>query len=70
MTGELSAVLDHIEKISALDLDGVPPTTHVVDVRTRCGPTCRARACRARSRWRSAPAVDDDGFRVPSPQAG
>jgi Asp-tRNA(Asn)/Glu-tRNA(Gln) amidotransferase C subunit len=26
MTGELSAILDHIEKISALDLDGVPPT--------------------------------------------
>ena len=32
MTGELSAILDHIEKISALDLDGVPPTSHVVEV--------------------------------------
>ena len=32
MTGELSAILDHIEKISELDLDGVPPTTHVVEV--------------------------------------
>jgi aspartyl-tRNA(Asn)/glutamyl-tRNA(Gln) amidotransferase subunit C len=32
MSAELSKVLDHIEKISELDLEGVPPTSHVVDV--------------------------------------
>ena len=32
MSRELSSVLDHIEKISELDLDGVPPTSHVIDV--------------------------------------
>ena len=32
MAGELSNVLDHIEKIGELDLDGVPPTSHVVEV--------------------------------------
>jgi aspartyl-tRNA(Asn)/glutamyl-tRNA(Gln) amidotransferase subunit C len=32
MAGELSKVLDHIDKIRELDLDGVPPTSHVVDV--------------------------------------
>lgn len=32
MAGELSKVLDHIEKIRELDLTGVPPTSHVVDV--------------------------------------
>jgi aspartyl-tRNA(Asn)/glutamyl-tRNA(Gln) amidotransferase subunit C len=32
MAGELSKVLDHIEKIRELDLRGVPPTSHVVDV--------------------------------------
>jgi aspartyl-tRNA(Asn)/glutamyl-tRNA(Gln) amidotransferase subunit C len=32
MAGELSKVLDHIEKIRELDLAGVPPTSHVVDV--------------------------------------
>jgi aspartyl-tRNA(Asn)/glutamyl-tRNA(Gln) amidotransferase subunit C len=32
MAGELSKVLDHIEKIRELDLVGVPPTSHVVDV--------------------------------------
>jgi aspartyl-tRNA(Asn)/glutamyl-tRNA(Gln) amidotransferase subunit C len=32
MASELSHVLDHIEKIRELDLEGVPPTSHVVDV--------------------------------------
>jgi aspartyl-tRNA(Asn)/glutamyl-tRNA(Gln) amidotransferase subunit C len=32
MAGELSHVLDHIEKIRELDLSGVEPTTHVIDV--------------------------------------
>ena len=32
MAAELSKVLDHIEKIGELDLDGVPPTSHVIDV--------------------------------------
>ena len=32
MAAELSKVLDHIEKIRELDLGGVPPTSHVIDV--------------------------------------
>ena len=32
MSRELSTVLDHIEKISELDLDGVEPTSHVIEV--------------------------------------
>jgi aspartyl-tRNA(Asn)/glutamyl-tRNA(Gln) amidotransferase subunit C len=32
MAEELSQVLDHIEKIRELDLAGVPPTSHVIDV--------------------------------------
>ena len=34
MAHELSGVLEHIEKISELDLADVPPTSHVVDVTT------------------------------------
>ncbi len=32
MAAELSKVLDHIEKIGELELAGVPPTSHVVDL--------------------------------------
>ena len=32
MSGELSTILDHIEKINELDLEGVEPTSHVIDI--------------------------------------
>ena len=69
MAGELSNILEHIERISELDLDGVPPTSHVVDVAnalradepTPCLPRDVVLA--------EAPATQDGGFLVPSPQA-
>ena len=70
MAGELSSILDHIEKMSELDLDGVPPTSHVVEVEQGLradepGPCLPREVALAQ-----APAVQDDGFLVPSPQAG
>jgi aspartyl-tRNA(Asn)/glutamyl-tRNA(Gln) amidotransferase subunit C len=32
MAAELSAVLDHVERIRELDLADVPPTSHAVDI--------------------------------------
>ena len=32
MRVELSGILQHIDRIQALDLDDVPPTTHVVEL--------------------------------------
>ena len=69
MIGELTGILGHIEKIGELDLDGVPPTSHVVEV------TNALRDDEPRPSWpreellAAAPAVRDDGFEVPSPQA-
>jgi aspartyl-tRNA(Asn)/glutamyl-tRNA(Gln) amidotransferase subunit C len=69
MTGELSGILEHIEKISGLDLEGVPPTSHVVEM------TNALRADEPRPSWPretmldAAPAVRDDGYEVPSPTA-
>ncbi|MGB9186188.1 MAG: Asp-tRNA(Asn)/Glu-tRNA(Gln) amidotransferase subunit GatC, partial [Solirubrobacteraceae bacterium] len=34
MAGELSDVLEHVERIRELDLEGVAPTSHAVDVNT------------------------------------
>jgi aspartyl-tRNA(Asn)/glutamyl-tRNA(Gln) amidotransferase subunit C len=66
---ELSAVLDHIAKISELSLQDVAPTSHVVDVTGALRPDV-ARPCLPREvALEQAPAVSDDGFLVPSPQA-
>jgi aspartyl-tRNA(Asn)/glutamyl-tRNA(Gln) amidotransferase subunit C len=67
--GELSKVLDHIEKIGELDLDGVEPTSHVVPLEN----VLRADEPRpSLSRERAlaeAPAPIEGGFGVPSPGA-
>jgi aspartyl-tRNA(Asn)/glutamyl-tRNA(Gln) amidotransferase subunit C len=69
MTGELSAILDHIEKISALDLDGVPPTSHVVDVPNALRPDEPRPSLPRGVAFANAPSLDEDGFSVPSPTA-
>jgi aspartyl-tRNA(Asn)/glutamyl-tRNA(Gln) amidotransferase subunit C len=69
MTRELSAVLDHIEKISELDLEGVEPTSHVVEVPDALR-TDEPRPSLPRDQaLASAPAVAGEGFEVPSPGA-
>ena len=54
MSDELSAVLGHIEKIAELDLDGVAPTTHVVEVSNALRPdvVCAVPSARGRARER------------------
>ena len=69
MARELSAVLDHIAKIAELDLEGVEPTSHVVEV-TGALRADEPRPCLPREvALAQAPSVQDDGFLVPSPQA-
>jgi aspartyl-tRNA(Asn)/glutamyl-tRNA(Gln) amidotransferase subunit C len=69
MTGELSAVLDHVAKIGELDLEDVAPTAHVVEVTGALRPD-EPRPCLAREvALAQAPATSGDGFLVPSPQA-
>jgi aspartyl-tRNA(Asn)/glutamyl-tRNA(Gln) amidotransferase subunit C len=69
MARELSALLEHVAKIGELDLEGVPPTSHVVEVSGRLRPD-EPRECLTRNAaLAQAPALRNDGFLVPSPQA-
>ncbi len=70
MAAELSAVLDHVGTIERLDLDGVAPTSHVVDVENALRPDEPAPSLPRDVALAAAPAVADDGFEVPSPGAG
>jgi aspartyl-tRNA(Asn)/glutamyl-tRNA(Gln) amidotransferase subunit C len=69
MTGELSKVLESIQKIGELDLDGVPPTSHVVEVSNALRPDEPRPSLPREEALAAAPAVAGDGFAVPSPQA-
>lgn len=70
MSRELSAVLDHIEKIGELQLDDVAATSHVVDVVNALRPDEPVASLPRELALANAPEVVDDGFGVPSPGAG
>lgn len=69
MARELSAVLDHIARIGELDLTDVPPTSHVVELTGGLRPDEPCPSLPRDVALAQAPAVSDDGFLVPSPQA-
>lgn len=69
MSEELSKILGHVEKIQALDLDDVPPTSHVVEVANALRPDEVRPSLPREVALANAPAVQDGGFLVPSPQA-
>ena len=69
MSGELPAILEHVERMNELELDDVEPTSHVVALENVL------RADEPRPSWErerilaEAPDPSDGAFRVPSPQA-
>ena len=69
MASELSNILEHIERIGELDLDGVPPTSHVVDVANALRADEPRPSLPREVALAEAPATQDGGFLVPSPQA-
>ena len=69
MATELSAVLDHIEKIRELDLDDVEPTSHVIDVVNALRPDEPVPSLPVELALSQAPEPVGNGFGVPSPGA-
>jgi aspartyl-tRNA(Asn)/glutamyl-tRNA(Gln) amidotransferase subunit C len=67
MPGELSKILEHVEKMGELDLDDVEPTSHVVALQNVLRED-EPRPCLTQEQaLAGAPDVADGGFRVPSP---
>ena len=69
MARELSDVLGHIEKMGELDLEGVPPTTHVIDLVNALRPDEPEPCLPVEVVLAAAPAPVAGGFGVPSPAA-
>ena len=70
MAGELSAVLDHVERIRELDLAGVEPTAHAAtssDLEGSMRPDEPVFGLTQEQALAAAPEPVDGGFGVPSP---
>ncbi len=69
MTGELSGILEHVDRIGNLDLEGVEPTSHVVALENVLRPDNPHQSLPREVALAPAPEPVDGAFRVPSPQA-
>jgi aspartyl-tRNA(Asn)/glutamyl-tRNA(Gln) amidotransferase subunit C len=69
MAGELSGILEHVDRIATLDLDGVEPTSHVVALENVLRPDLPRPSWPREVVLEQAPDPADGAFRVPSPQA-
>jgi aspartyl-tRNA(Asn)/glutamyl-tRNA(Gln) amidotransferase subunit C len=69
MVGELSGILEHVDRIGNLDLEGVEPTSHVVALENVLRPDEPRPSLPPDVALASAPEPENGAFRVPSPQA-
>ena len=65
METELGQILGHVEKIQALDLDGVEPTAHALPLRNVMRPDETRDCLSQEGALANAPEREDDRFRVP-----
>lgn len=65
MSRELAKILEHAERIQALDLDGVEPTAHAVPQRNVMRRDEIRPGLGRDEALRNAPAAEDGRFRVP-----
>ena len=70
MCGELSAILEHVDNINELDLEGVEPTAHVVPLENVLRADEPRPSLPRERALEPAPDADETGFRVPSPGQG
>jgi aspartyl-tRNA(Asn)/glutamyl-tRNA(Gln) amidotransferase subunit C len=65
MQRELSVILDHAERIQALDLDDLEPTSHPVPLKNMMRPDEVTPSLSQEEALSNAPASEDGRFRVP-----
>ncbi len=68
-TGDLSAILDNFGKLAEVDVDGVAPTSHVVELENVLRADEPRPGLSRELALDQAPDPDAGAFRVPSPQA-
>jgi len=65
LTSQLSSILHHIEKLNELDIEGVEPTFHVLDVTNVFREDEVRPSLPSEETLKNAPARDGDFFKVP-----
>jgi aspartyl-tRNA(Asn)/glutamyl-tRNA(Gln) amidotransferase subunit C len=67
MAGEMAKILEHVETMNELDLEGVEPTSHVVELQNVLREDVPWESLPRERALEQAPDAADGGFRVPTP---
>jgi aspartyl-tRNA(Asn)/glutamyl-tRNA(Gln) amidotransferase subunit C len=69
MQGDMSSILDHVDRLSEIDIEGVEPTSHVVPLENILRDDLPVPGLDREQSLSQAPDQSEGAFRVPSPQA-
>ena len=69
LEGELSSILDHVDRLAEIDIEGVEPTSHVVPLENVLRDDVPRPSLDREVALSQAPDPHNGAFRVPSPQA-
>ena len=69
MAGELSGILEHVDRIGELELDDVAPTSHVVALENVLRPDEPRPSWSREAVLEQAPDPSEGAFQVPSPRS-
>ncbi len=65
ITSQLDRILDHVAKISKVDTEGVPPTSHVLDIKNVFREDEAKPSVTQEAALKNAPDEENQGFKVP-----
>lgn len=69
LADELSSILVHVDRLAEVDIEGIEPTTHVVELENVLRDDIPRPGLTQEQALAQAPDPLDGAFRVPSPQA-
>ncbi|GAG92834.1 unnamed protein product [marine sediment metagenome] len=65
ITSQLDRILDHIANISSVNTEGIPPTSHILDIKNVFREDTAEESVTQESALKNAPDEANDGFKVP-----
>lgn len=64
-TVQLDRILDHVARISEVDTEKIPPTSHVIEIKNVFRDDIAKKSIPREDALKNAPKVADGGFKVP-----
>ena len=65
ITSQLDRILDHVANINNANTEGIPPTSHILDIKNVFREDMAEESVTQESALKNAPDEENDGFKVP-----